>query len=99
MLHDASGDCNSISAFDYAEDVGTQYDTIAKSKQLAYMKVVVGQKIEDLRIEYSRTYVYDSSENSQHNAVYNQGLNIQLFGEVRKALAFQKDGTYAVSYV
>ena len=102
LLHDATGTCATVACFE-SQDVGlgaaANTPEAELSREQHYMKAVIGQKISDLRIEYGRSFVFSSNGGNQTARPYNMPIRLQLFGEIRKALSFQKNGTYGIAYV
>jgi len=95
MLNDTWGTCNThtcannlaiynaISYIDgYQQRVGS----------LSYVGLTVAQKINDFQVEYSRETPIGSTE------VYVQGMYLNFFGEVAKALVITKTG-YSINYL
>ena len=60
--------------------------------QQSYIGLNIDATIAELQLHYDRTLVFDNDEN-------NQPYNLNLYGEVEKAVVMNKDGTYNVIYV
>lgn len=103
MLNDAFGLCNTVVG---SNTVGfANYGNHVQDTNLAssfdYAGVVIGDSINDLLVNFSRTGRYDSSlptaNNSQDGNVYNQPFNMHFFGEVDKEVVVTGD-KYQVMY-
>ena len=60
--------------------------------QQSYIGLNIDATIAELQLHYDRTVVFDNAKN-------NQPYNLNLYGEVEKAVVMNKDGTYNVIYV
>ena len=62
--------------------------------QLDYMGTYVGEYVSDLQLIYKRTGLQDATLKRPTTAV----LTVHAYGEVRKVLMVNKNGTYRISY-
>lgn len=92
MLTDTYGICNmpSFQNFTYVPEM----TPILPFPQgdLDYTGLHIDEKVQELVVEMTRTGV-------SGNDRINQALQLNLFGEVTKSLAMNKDGSYTVSYI
>ena len=102
MLYDLWGDANNIVGADWLPDTSNAVDDADdRLGQLDYRSVMVENFVNDFQIQFQRNGQYKQgvSDENQKNQKYNQALNIQLFGEVNKAVAVNPDGSYQVRYL
>ena len=102
MLYDLWGDANNIVGADWLPDTSNAVDDADdRLGQLDYRSVMVENFVNDFQIQFQRNGQYKQgvADENQKNQKYNQALNIQLFGEVNKAVAVNPDGSYQVRYL
>ncbi len=102
MLYDLWGDANNIVGADWLPDTTNAVDDADdRLGQLDYRSVMVENFVNDFQINFQRNGQYKQgvADNLQKNEKYNQALNLQLFGEVNKAVAVNPDGSYQVRYL
>lgn len=92
MLTDTFGICNmpSFLNFTYIPDMTPILPE--PQGELDYTGLHIDDKVSELVVEMKRTGVAGNDR-------LNQALRLNLFGEVTKALAMNKDGTYTISYL
>ena len=59
----------------------------------------VGQRVEQLELQFERTGVYHATAVSQQARKINCQLTLNCFGEVVKSIQVQSDGSYLIAYV
>lgn len=61
---------------------------------------LVDEYVEDMEVSFGRTGVYKNTETDEANKLHklNNQLTIHAFGEVKKTLQVNKDGSYLIAY-
>jgi len=105
LLNDTWGRCNTIPC---ANDIGmvngekhVENFSFGRGGQLDYFAIDVGEKVNELQLQYERTGIASStaSTDAQNRlTLYNQQLTINIFGEVAKSVIVTGD-MYNVEYM
>lgn len=68
---------------------------------LDYSALVIGDRVRELQLSYSRVNEFDANApgGDQGQTLYNQELELNIYGEVEKTVAMNGNGGYNVRYV
>ena len=93
------GDCSAYPGSNqYGQDISTIVGLGRPALgQLAYIGCYVGQEISDLQIDYARTGLQDAG-NAGGKKSTTDALTCHVYGEVRKLLMPNANGTYTIAY-
>ena len=93
------GDCSAYPGSNqYGQDISTIVGLGRPALgQLAYIGCYVGQEISDLQIDYARTGLQDAGNTGGKKST-TDALTCHVYGEVRKLLMPNANGTYTIAY-
>lgn len=101
-MNDTFGTCNSVvgtynTGF---SDMGNHLNLEPLILETDYTGLVIADRVTDLEIDYQRTGIYDDkyNNNNQNNSPYNQGINLNFYGEVQKEVVVGDNMNYKVTY-
>lgn len=68
---------------------------------LDYSALIIGDRVRELQLSYTRVNEYDAAApgGDQGQTIYNQELELNIYGEVEKTVALNGRGGYNVRYV
>ena len=100
-LHDTFGECTAPPG---SNDIGLSHaanhvaaNTLGMIGSFDWKGFEIGDRVNDLQIEYERTGIYDAGAGSQDDVQYNKGFEMLFLGEVSKSIV--RDGnSYKVMY-
>ncbi len=100
---DTFGDCNSfLNQQDFSLDQNNQslisVELIDVLGEQDYKGFLIDERVEQAECIFSRTGEYEALPIVQNDTISNMPLVLHFFGEIRKVIQVNPDGTYLISY-